>query len=193
MDSPVDLTMEHSGSDTDTDIEDIECDVCTEPLDSQELACGHHVHLHCIARSGQNSCPVCRREVTFTADDQAEYERVREANQEETRQREANESIALARQLQNTEEPQARQVRVTIMNTRYHITFRDVANGGVSADDLMLQLNLLVYNVSNHVQAFEIDERAWELYQLMTDMNRISATTGLSVQQLCSIIENNTF
>lgn len=172
------------------------CDVCTEDLEDVELECNHHVHLECIARSGQNVCPVCRREVTFSPTMQDMYEHHREANLNELRQRESNESIALARQLQRGEdenEVEQQVAMVRINNVGFRIRFRDVSAGAVSADDLMLQLNLILHNIANRVRDFEVDERSWNLYKMMRDINELSATTGLPVQQLFSIVENNMF
>lgn len=174
--------------------DDTVCDVCTEALEAIELPCGHHVHLQCIARSGQNVCPVCRREVVFTAELQELYTRQRAANEEEQRQRESNESLALARQLQRNDEPEVeRRIRVNIHGVTYTVRFRDAADGAVSVDDLTLQLNMVLHNIATRVREFEVDERTWHLYVLMRDINELSATSGLGVTQLFSIIENNMF
>jgi hypothetical protein len=79
-----------------------ECCVCTDPL-MNLLPCGHAVHTSCIAKAGQNLCPVCRVEVQFDEDDQALYEHHARLLQEEKRQQEQQASAQLARQLQQQE------------------------------------------------------------------------------------------
>lgn len=174
--------------------DDQACVVCTEHVENIELACRHVVHLACIARSGQNVCPACRSVVQFDAENQALYEQQRQSNEQERIQREQNESLALARQLANQRENvhyQDNIITVDINRRMYRVTLRDIAPGAIDANDLMLQVNQVLHHINSNARSFEADERALELATLVVKMNRISATTNLSIAQLVSIIENN--
>ncbi len=175
---------------------ELECLVCLEPLAGVELACNHHIHSRCLARSGQNTCSVCRREHTFSQEDQVIYEEQVRQNNQERLQREQQESIALARRLQReqprggVDEVQEINVqRLRINNRNFLITLRD-SDDAIDYMDLMLQVNSIMHNINSQTLRFEVDRRAFQLYKLTLSMNEISATTGCSLQQIWSIIEN---
>jgi hypothetical protein len=176
-----------------TNNEQHECIVCTESLD-QLLPCGHAIHTRCIARSGQNTCSVCRREVTFESEDNTVYQEAIQRNEQERIQREQNESIALARQLQRQlrtepEEPVERRYVTNINGTTFRINPTNV-DGVLDVGDCMLQVNQLMYNISNRQRQFDCDMRVFNLYRVIMQLNEVSAETGLSITQLCSVIEN---
>jgi len=75
-------------------------------------------------------------------------------------------------------------------NTRFTIRPLPVAEGAMTPEDMMLAVNSIMYNVANRVQTFECDQRALQLYQFIINLNEVSALTGLSTSQLCSVIEN---
>jgi hypothetical protein len=85
-----------------------ECCVCTDLL-INKLSCGHAVHPSCIAKAGQNTCPVCRSPVEFDAEDQALYEHHARQLQFERVRSEQQASAELARQLTRQDRDQARQ------------------------------------------------------------------------------------
>lgn len=176
--------------------EQLECLVCLEPLAGVELACNHLIHARCLALSGQDTCSVCRRQHTFSADLQPLYEEHVRLNNEERMRREQQESIALARRLQreqprdNNEEVQEINVqRLRINNRNFFITLRD-SEDAIDYMDLMLQVNSIMHNINSNTTRFEVDRRAFQLYTLIIKVNEISATTGCNLQQIWSIIEN---
>jgi len=75
-------------------------------------------------------------------------------------------------------------------NTRFTIRPLPVAEGAMTPEDMMLAVNSIMYNVANRVQTFECDQRALQLYQFIINLNEVSALTGLTTSQLCSVIEN---
>lgn len=176
--------------DEDSMVDENACTVCLEPLEHNELPCQHQVHLACIARSGQNSCPLCRREVTFTGPLQELFERERQAVEEARRAREHNESLALVRQLVNEDRP-SQMVRLHENGHMFRIRLVPSIAGPVDPMDLMLQVNQTQLNINNRVTSFDVDPCVFELFQLLRKVNHMSATTGLTVAQICSIVENN--
>lgn len=180
-----------------------ECIVCTEELQEENRpACGHPVHLRCIALAGQQVCSVCRQPVTFTPELQQLFEQHQQANEAARVAREQSESIALARQLQRQElrggrdegeEDSPRRVRFRVGMNVYRVRLESPAGGEGAIDymELMLQLNQFMHNINNRVIEFTADPRVMELWDLLQSVNRLSATTGLTATQVCSILENN--
>ena len=170
-----------------------DCLICTEECKTA-LECSHYIHLKCIAQSGQNTCSICRKEVAFADEDEKTYQAARQRNEEEKKQRETAESIALAQQI-NTEingrrrRPQREVAMIRVNNRSLEITVQR-HDGYLPADDLMLQLNQLMFQVSERQRDITADLRVINLYNVMMDLNSISAHTGLGLRELCGIIEN---
>ena len=160
-----------------------ECLVCTEQC-VEPLACGHSIHQKCIAMSGQSTCSVCRKEIQFNEEDQALYEKQKSQIEKERKEQEHRDSIRLAHQLQRelngsngsnrTTDEDILNVAILKYNGRnFRVTLRPMIDA-LSSDELMLQLNSIMYNINNKVLSFTTDQRALELYKVLVDMNRIS-------------------
>jgi hypothetical protein len=168
-----------------------DCLICTEECKTA-LECSHYIHLKCIAQSGQNTCSICRKEVAFADEDEKTYQAARQRNEEEKKQRETAESIALAQQI-NTEingRRRRQDLAVVRANNRDVQIIVQRNDGYLPADDLMLQLNQLMFQVSERQRDITADLRVINLYNVMMDLNSISAHTGLGLRELCGIIEN---
>jgi len=172
-----------------------ECLICTEECKTA-LPCSHMIHSLCIAKSGQSTCSVCRTEVVFTQEEKEEFYRAKQDNEEEKRQRELNESLTLAQEInrQINEPVRPRQnVQVISVNGRRHRVEILNRDGALHADEMMLQLNALMVGLAGNTETNIItaDRRVIDLYFVMIEMNTISANTGLNVGDLCRIIEMN--
>ena len=55
-----------------------DCPICYDSLANvtTPLSCGHWIHTECIVQSGQTTCPICRFELTLSAETRAEIETV---------------------------------------------------------------------------------------------------------------------
>lgn len=178
-----------------------ECLVCVEPVIQSELACRHDVHLRCIAMSGQNMCPVCRQPVQFEPELQRLYQSRLDEIQRERAQQQSQESAQLARDLQRQEVQQARraardedapnQVPFIVNHRRFRVTLTEEVDGPTDAGDLMLAINQIMMDTSDRSRReFTTSPVALRLFNLIIQLNGMSAETGLSVSQLCSVIEN---
>ena len=177
--------------------EPIECHVCLEPLQELSLVCRHAIHPSCIAKSGKHHCSVCQVPVEFNAEDEQVFQSAKNLNDQARVRQEQSDSIALAHLLQaqndGDEDEDVGEQRGAVLRTNnrmYRIAFSDIL-GALDAGDLMLQVNQIMHNIQNRVLSFTTDERALELFQLIATVNRIAATTGLTVPQICGIVENN--
>ncbi len=180
--------------------EPIECHVCLEPLQELSLVCRHAIHPSCIAKSGKHHCSVCQVPVEFTAEDEQVFQSAKNLNDQERVRQEQSDSLALARMLQaqnngdgSDNDEDVEEVRGAVLHTNnrmYRIAFSDIL-GAIDAGDLMLQVNQIMHNIQNRVLTFTTDERALELFKLISIVNQIAATTGLTVPQICGIVENN--
>ena len=182
-------------SDQEDDDEHLEtCPVCSEEFQQEvALECGHLVHRRCIAYAGQDICPICRQgPIQFNVDDQVLFQQRRTQLQQQRVAQEHSDSLALARQLSQAAEPPHNRVRYRFNNQTFQIDLINRWEGVADYQDIMLELNRILMNLNQRVIRFEADTRAWDLVDFVMQMNRMSANTGLSVSQLCSIIENNT-
>lgn len=182
----------------------MECIVCTDELNAVEVACNHQVHLRCIALSGQNTCPVCRQAVQFNNELQRLFEEHQRRNQEHFERMQMNESRDLAQQLraedgveegEDEEEPQRFQRNFQILRggngMQYRVEVQEVNRDRVpDVGDLMLEVNNILVQMSNNTRNFQASEDAVALYEVMMLINRVSATSGLSVDQVCTIVQN---
>jgi hypothetical protein len=177
--------------------EPIECHVCLEPMEELLLVCRHAIHPSCIAKSGKHNCSVCQVPVVFNAEDEQVFQSAKTLNDQTRVRQEQSDSLALAQLLSrgggsddDVDVEDVRGVVLHINNRVYRITFSDIL-GAIDAGDLTLQVNQIMHNIQNRVQTFTTDERALELFKLISIVNQIAATTGLSVPQICGIVENN--
>ena len=175
-----------------------DCIVCVEPVIQTELPCRHDVHLRCIALSGQNMCPVCRQPVQFDEVLQRLYEQRLQENQRELSQQQTQESVQLAHDLQREEMQTARRrmrdedniASLMINNRRFRVTITEDPDGPMDAGDLMIAINqVMMYTSERNRREFTASSNVLKLYSLIIELNRLSAETGLSVAQLCSVIE----
>ena len=193
-----------------------DCVVCTEPLDgSREIACGHPVHLRCIAESGQQHCPVCRGPVHFSQELHSIYERRRDEHETERRNQQSQESLELARRLRDEDEdddddepPRYRdRRRWRPMNDgsgrlwrpsqaahhggRAQIRVR-VQDGALDQGDMILQLNQLMMDINDLTRTtpIEADARIVRLYEMVVSLNTIAAETGLTLGQICDVVSS---
>ena len=173
-----------------------ECAICLEEC-KQPLACNHYIHARCIALSGQNTCSICRASIQFSVEDQREFQRKKSENEEEKKQREMNESLTLANQLQREinrggGQQDRRQQRNTLLlevyNRQYQVTLTP-GDMPIPQEELMMQLNQVMVHVANNRRQFSADRRVIELYKVMMDMNRVSATTGVDIKDICNIFQ----
>ena len=176
-------------------MEPIECHVCLEPLHELSLVCRHAIHPACIAKSGKHHCSVCQVPVEFNAEDEQVFESAKILNDQARVRQEQSDSLALAQLLSqgggsDNDVEEVRGAVLHINNRVYRIAFSDILRA-IEAGDLMLQVNQIMHNIQNRVLSFTTDERALELFQLIATVNRIAATTGLTVPQICGIVENN--
>jgi hypothetical protein len=166
-----------------------ECAVCTESI-TLPLLCGHYIHPTCVAKSGQNQCSICRTELVFAEQDQQTYLTHKTQNDLAKIQQEQAESITLARRLENENPPEI--IRIRINSRTYHITLEEDTDAPILAADMMLQVNAIMHNIQNRQMHFRTSEPALELYRIIMDLNRVSATSGLSIPQIWEVVENNT-
>jgi len=178
-----------------------ECLVCVEPVIQSELACRHDVHLRCIAMSGQNVCPVCRQPVQFDQELELLYQSRLADILRERAQQQTQESAQLARDLQRQEVQEARrmvryeeepnQVPLIVNHRRFRVTLTEEVDGPTDAGDLMLAINqIMIYTSERNRREFTTSPIAFRLFNLIIQLNGLSAESGLSVSQLCSVIEN---
>ncbi len=64
------------------------------------------------------------------------------------------------------------------------------ADEPISADDCMMQLGQLMYQISTREETITADRRVVKLYRIMLMLNEVGAETGLNVTQLSSVLEN---
>ena len=178
-----------------------ECLVCVEPVIVTELACRHDVHLRCIAMSGQNVCPVCRQPVQFTQELELLYQSRLAEILRERAQQQTQESAQLARELHRQEQQERRRIRdededpnqvpFIVNHRRFRVTLTEQVDGPTYAGDLMLAINQIMIDTSErNRREFTTSPIALRLFNLIIQLNSISAESGLSVSQLCSVIEN---
>ena len=77
--------------------------------------------------------------------------------------------------------------RIRIQNETYSVTITN-AEEAITMDDMIMQLNQVMMNVTNRVLQFECHQRVLDLYVVVMKLNEISAHTGLSTTQLCDVI-----
>ena len=175
-----------------------DCLVCTEAFqEARVLRCNHAIHLRCIALSGDARCPVCRIDVSETIEEHPELRAILQQRQQqiqqEREQQQTQESVQLARQLQHEPEPEERR-RIHGRMMRFHGRIFAVrleeSEEPLDAGDCMLGVNQIMYNIHNQIREFSVDSRVLQLYQIIHELNEVSAETGLNISQLCNIIEN---
>ena len=64
------------------------------------------------------------------------------------------------------------------------------ADEPILADDCMMQLAQLMYQISTREERITADRRIVKLYRIMLMLNEVGAETGLNVTQLSSVLEN---
>ncbi len=198
---PSNTISSSSSSSSSTTIEEKEynsedCAICLEEC-KHPLPCKHYIHTRCIALSGQNTCSICRAQVHFSREDQQEYDKKRAENEEEKRQRELNESLTLANQLQremnrggggHQVHRNRNMLHLEVYDKQFRVTLTP-SDAPLPADELMLQLNQVMVHVATNRREFTADRRVIDVYKIMMDLNRVSATTGVEIKDICNIFQ----
>lgn len=160
--------------------EENECIICVEPC-SIPLSCGHFVHELCVAKSGKSECCICKKEVKLEISLEEICQQKSQERKEEIKKQEEEESIRLARELQ-----QERVTRITINNFTCNVTLMPEKEW--ISDEFTVEICRVMHEIYSKKTRIKTYNSIIQTIPLIYQINSISMATNLSVNDICNCI-----
>jgi hypothetical protein len=178
-----------------TEQDEKQCPACLEPVNDM-LECRHSVHFRCVAMTGKEECPLCRKHVKLPKEHcDLLIERRRILEEEKKLEDEAS-SLALARDLSsrgnrvnnraNNSANIENQVRRSVLNFPGYSLEVDLRPPPDRWDleELVLSVSRLTMAVHARATVTSSDECSLSLFRLMYSVNETAAISGLGVKEI---------
>ena len=174
----------------------MECYICTEVISSDEIIplCGHTVHIKCIAITGKEECPFCKKTVIITDEYKDLLTESKIKNKKYIEKENLEAAILIEQeQEQNNNIPEERFIIIgtnsifyrhrLIRDITYNIIFEELAkinyarnNERIVTDKIFIDIMSLVY----HIKEMSIVHNM-PISELLLDYSQISIRTFINI------------
>ena len=174
----------------------MECYICTEVISSDEIIplCGHTVHIKCIAITGKEECPFCKKPVIITDEYKELLIESKIKNKKYIEKENLEAALLIEReQEQNNNIPEERFIIIgtnsifyrhrLIRDITYNIIFEELAkinyarnNERIVTDKIFIDIMSLVY----HIKEMSIVHNM-PISELLLDYSQISIRTFINI------------
>jgi hypothetical protein len=163
-----------------------ECLACTEHCDNPIQPCEHYVHIECIIRTGKPICPACTNPIELTPEQttelEANRERIRRENQEQTEQ----EDREVARNIAREENGIRRRRQFDAIINRSEVIFEPFRQ--MPRDELMMALFAFTYAIEQGQGEVTVNRSVFRLYELTQEMRELGIELGIETSEMIDIM-----